>query len=59
MKFLLDVNASGALARWLSDRGHDVLLVADKDPKMSDDRVLQWAMQENRKIRIRNPFDGG
>ncbi len=24
MEFLLDVNASGAVARWLIDQGHDV-----------------------------------
>jgi hypothetical protein len=32
MDFLLDVNASGAVARWLIDRGHNVAEVGQKDP---------------------------
>ena len=50
MKFLVDVNASGALARWLLDHGHDVLRVADVDPRMEDFKILQWAWQEKRII---------
>lgn len=50
MKFLTDVNASGALARWLSEHGHDVLRVADVDPGMEDFKVLQWACHERRVI---------
>ena len=46
MKFLLDVNASGALARWLVDRGHEVSLVEKVDPRMGDDKVLEWAVRE-------------
>lgn len=46
MKFLLDVNASGAVARWLLDRGHDVFRVADVDPRMEDQKVLEWALHE-------------
>jgi len=30
MNFLLDVNASGAVARWLIELGHDVIRVSDK-----------------------------
>ena len=50
MKFLLDVNASGALAVWLSERGHDVRQVRDVDARMNDDQVLQWALGEDRII---------
>jgi predicted nuclease of predicted toxin-antitoxin system len=50
MKFLVDVNASGALARWLLDHGHDVLRVADVDPRMEDSNILQWACREKRII---------
>ncbi|MBM3144750.1 MAG: hypothetical protein FJ010_07220 [Chloroflexi bacterium] len=50
MKFLLDVNASGALARWLLDHCHDVLLVEDVDPRMGDNEVLEWAVRESRII---------
>lgn len=48
MKFLLDVNASGAVAHWLIQLGHDVAEVAQKDPRMSDDEILRWAVRESR-----------
>ena len=50
MNFLLDVNASGAVARWLIDRGHNVAEVGQTDPRMSDDRILSWAVRECRII---------
>ena len=50
MKFLLDVNTSGSLAGWLIERGHDVIQVRDVDARMTDDKVLQWALQEERII---------
>lgn len=50
MKFLADVNASGVLARWLMDMGHDVARVAEKDPRMLDDDILRWAVSEQRII---------
>jgi predicted nuclease of predicted toxin-antitoxin system len=48
MKFLADVNASGALARGLLEHGVDVLRVADVDPRMEDPKILQWACREKR-----------
>ena len=48
MKFLLDVNASGALVRCLLEHGHDVILVETVDPGMGDIEVLQWALREKR-----------
>lgn len=50
MNFLLDVNASGALARLLIHLGHDVVEVGEKDPRMSDDDILSWALRERRII---------
>ena len=50
MDFLLYVNASGAVARWLIDRGHDVAEVGQTDPRMSDDKILTWAVRERRII---------
>lgn len=50
MKFLVDVNASGAVAHWLRDMGHDVAQVAEKDPRMRDEEILQWAVREGRMI---------
>ena len=50
MDFLLDVNVSGAVARWLIDRGHNVVEVGQTDPRMSDDKILSWALRESRII---------
>jgi len=50
MKFLTDVNASGALAAWLLDLGHDVKQVADRDVSLPDEEILRWAVQEQRII---------
>jgi len=50
MNFLLDVNASGAVARWLIDQGHNVAEVGQKDSRMSDDEILSWAVRERRII---------
>jgi predicted nuclease of predicted toxin-antitoxin system len=50
MKFLVDVNASGAVARWLLEMGHDVEQVAAKDPRMRDEEILNWALREGRII---------
>ena len=50
MNFLLDVNASGDLARWLIELGHDVVKVSEKNPRMTDDKILRWALREHRII---------
>jgi len=50
MRFLVDVNASGMVARWLRERGHDVALVAEKNPRMRDEEILDWAINERRII---------
>ncbi len=50
MNFLLDVNASGIVAHWLIQRGHDVAEVGQKDPRMSDNEILNWAVGERRII---------
>ena len=50
MNFLLDVNASGAVASWLIQLGHGVFEVGQKDPRMSDNEILSWAVRESRII---------
>ena len=50
MNFLLDVNASGAVANWLIHLGHGVVEVGQKDPRMSDNDILSWAVRERRII---------
>jgi predicted nuclease of predicted toxin-antitoxin system len=34
----------------LIDLGHDVVEVGEKDPRMSDDDILSWALRERRII---------
>ncbi|NUN63626.1 DUF5615 family PIN-like protein [Pseudanabaena biceps] len=50
MRFLLDMNASGALLSLLLNSGHDVACVSDVDRKMSDSEILNWAVREKRII---------
>lgn len=50
MRFLVDVNASGVVAHWLKERGHNVREVANTDPGMDDARILAWAVAEDRVI---------
>jgi predicted nuclease of predicted toxin-antitoxin system len=50
MRFLVDVNASGFLSRWIRDLGHDVAEVRQIDPEMTDSDILQWALTERRII---------
>ncbi|MBE9070437.1 DUF5615 family PIN-like protein [Leptolyngbya cf. ectocarpi LEGE 11479] len=50
MRFLLDVNASGALSSILLELGHDIVCVADIDPTMADSSILTWAVKEKRII---------
>jgi predicted nuclease of predicted toxin-antitoxin system len=47
MKFLLDVNIGGSVATILQESDHDVLLVANIDPKMTDSDVLAWSVKDN------------
>lgn len=51
MKFLVDVNASGAIAVWLSQAGYDVAQVSTVDMRMSDDDILRWALRERRVVK--------
>ena len=48
LKFLLDVNASGAVADWLKKNGHDIEQVGHINPRMTDEEILRWAQSENR-----------
>ena len=50
MNFLIDVNASGVMSRYLREHGHNVMEVAEKNQKMSDDDILSWAVREHRII---------
>ncbi len=47
LQFLLDVNVSSTVRRFLSELGHRVKSVADFDPKMDDEAILHRAYREN------------
>lgn len=48
MKFLVDICAGVSILKWLKERGHDILHVADQNPMMSDSDILDWALKEKR-----------
>lgn len=50
MKFLTDVNASGSVAKWLVEMGHDVAQVINVNAGMSDEDIRTWALAEQRII---------
>lgn len=50
MKFLVDVNASGAVSAWLAEQGYDVAEVTKRDRRMKDIDILRWAADEQRII---------
>ncbi len=48
MKFLIDVCVGKSVYQWLTEQGYDTVRVADRDPKMSDPEILEWAFKEDR-----------
>lgn len=50
MRFLTDVNASGAVAAWLIQAGFDVAQVSAVDTRLADEEILRWANREQRVI---------
>jgi predicted nuclease of predicted toxin-antitoxin system len=58
MRFLVDECTGSKVARWLRDRGYEVFSVYDEARGISDDEVLQKALNENW-ILITNDKDFG
>ncbi len=48
MKFLINVCAGKSVGEWLRNRGYDVILVRDVDPRMDDEAILKWANDDGR-----------
>lgn len=48
MKVLIDVSAGFSVGQVFAERGHDVLYVRDRDPRMPDTDILAWANEEQR-----------
>jgi predicted nuclease of predicted toxin-antitoxin system len=58
LKFLVDESSGGAIAGYLKDAGHDVLLVGEVMPQADDTEILTRAFEEQR-IVITNDKDFG
>ena len=58
MRFLVDECTGPAVARWLSEQGHEVFCVYSEARGMDDDDVIQKAFAEDR-ILITNDRDFG
>lgn len=50
LKFLIDVNASGAVAEYLKERSFDVLEIRNIDPEMADESILDIGLKQSRVI---------
>jgi predicted nuclease of predicted toxin-antitoxin system len=48
MKFLVDRCAGATLARWLREKGHDVLEARERGPEPGDEELLTLAVDEGR-----------
>jgi len=48
VRFLIDVNAGGAVSKWLREHNFNVVDVRQRDPRISDEVVLQWANEDKR-----------
>lgn len=58
MRFLVDECTGPAVAKWLSQTGHDVFSVYDEKPGISDDEIIRLAFSQER-ILITNDKDFG
>lgn len=58
MRFLVDECTGPAVAKWLTDQGHDAFSVFDEVPGISDEEVIHRAYDE-RRILITNDKDFG
>jgi len=58
MRFLIDECAGPAVARWLQALGHEVISIFEEAQGEADDKVLAWAVAEDR-ILITNDKDFG
>lgn len=48
MKFLVDVCVGKSVHQCLTDQGYDTVNVAERDPKMSDSDIMEWAFKDGR-----------
>ena len=44
----MDVCVGRSVHQWLKEQGYDAINVAERDPKLSDSDILEWAFREKR-----------
>lgn len=62
MRFLIDECTGPAVAKWLSECGHDVFSVYEQDRGVEDDAILEMANNESGSLSFSNsrgPIPGG
>ena len=47
MKFLVDVCVSRDVTEYLRNAGHATVLVHERDPRLGDEDILQWAYEDD------------
>lgn len=47
-KFIVDVGVSNVVENWVESQGFDVLKIRSVNPKMSDLKILELALEEKR-----------
>lgn len=57
MKFLVDVQLPGTLARWLRDRNYDAVHVLERNLGQADDCILWRIIKEENRIMISKDED--
>ena len=57
MKFLVDVQLPGTLARWLRDRNYDAVHVLERNLGQADDRTLWEILKEEGRIMVSKDED--
>ena len=57
MKFLVDVQLPGTLARWLRDRNHDTVHVLERNLGQADDHTLWKIAKEESRIMVSKDED--
>jgi predicted nuclease of predicted toxin-antitoxin system len=50
LKVLVDVGVGIAVEDWFRQNGHDIQSVRGRDPRMSDEDILRWAVLEQRVV---------
>jgi len=48
LKFIVDVCVGRSVHQWLKEQGYDTVTVAERDPRLTDPEIMDWAFKEKR-----------